>query len=115
MRYRGRPYLAVVSAEGTVELPVGEIPSIHEPDGMGPNVLEQLHDVDRTSELDLSHGAGGGGEEFRSLRLEGVESPQAEELLHELDTGRAELLASLVRLQSGVEVLDDEVLRVSLG
>lgn len=77
--------LSVEATERAVELPVGEVPGVDETDRVGTDLLKELHDGAGTGELDLADGDGGGGVELAGLLLEGVESVEAEELVHKTE------------------------------
>lgn len=107
--------LSVVPAEGTVELPVGEVPGIDESDSMRPDLLEEFHHSIGASKLDLADGDGSARVELCGLCLESVEGVQAEELVQEANGLRIQLALRFGGLQVLVKVFDDEVLRVGLA
>lgn len=77
---------------------------------MGTDLLEQLHDGVCARELDLADGDGGAGVELAGLLLEGVQSVQAEQLVHESAGFGVELAGHAVVVERLVEVLDHHVL-----
>lgn len=105
-------HFAVVATQRRVKLPVGKPPRIDQPNGMRPDLLEQVHDRLGPRQLDLPHRDGGGGEELGRLALERVQRMQPEQLVHEYDGALVEFLGDGVRAEGVVEVLHDQVLRV---
>ncbi|KAI7515059.1 hypothetical protein KC347_g286 [Hortaea werneckii] len=102
-----------------IQLPVREIPRIHQPHGVRPDLLEQLHHGARAGELDLSDRDSGRGVELARLLLERVKRVQAEELVHDVHRLGAELAGRGGRAcrrgcggEGFVEVLHDHVLAV---
>lgn len=107
--------LSILAAQTAVQLPIRELPSVNQAQGMRSDVSEELHDRLCADELDLADCESGGGVELRSLLLEGAEGEEAEELVHGGDGDGVELVGEGRGLQGVVEVLDDEVLRVCGG
>ena len=107
--------LAILAAQTAVKLPIWELPRVDQAQCVRPDVSEELHNRLCADELDLADCEGGGGVELRSLLLEGAEGEEAEELVHGGDGDGVELVGEGRGLESVVEVLDDEVLRVCRG
>ena len=106
--------LAVVSSQAGVELPVGKVPGVDESDGVGSNVLEELHDGRGACQHNLAHSDGRRGVKLAGLLLERVQSVEAEELVHQALGGGVEVVA-VEALEGLVKVLDNHVLGVGAG
>lgn len=79
---------------------------------MRSNLLEQLHHRLRARELDLPNRHRGGGEELGRFLLEGMQGVQTEQLAHEGQSVRVQLVSDGGGAEGVVEVFDDEVLRL---
>lgn len=82
---------------------------------MWTDILHQLHHGLRPDKLDLLHGQSTRRVELRSLLLERVECVKTEQLVNDVHRDGIELVRERLGLQSLVEVLDNEVLRMSSG
>jgi hypothetical protein len=104
--------LSVVATKTAVQLPVGDSPGVDQANGVGADVIEELHHRSSAGQGDLADGHGAGGEELGGFTFQSVEREESEELVHQTLGLGVQGCGELGRGDGFVEVLDNEVLGV---
>ncbi len=104
--------LSVLPSEGRIQLPVWELPGIHQSDGVWTHFGHQGHNCLGADKLNLLDRQRTRRVELRGADLQSVKRKEAEERVHDSDGLRIQLVGERLGLQGVVKVLDNQVLRV---
>ena len=99
--------LSVRTSQAAVKLPIRESPRIHEPYGVGTDLVKQASHGLCAGEGNLAGSYSAGGEEVGSFPFESVEGKELEKFVEAFHGWFVEGRGCFGRGDCGVEVLDD--------